>query len=169
MADIKKIAMAAVGVGLISWLLGWLYKTYFKEGIANISFSAVEIPVKAQIQSGVDTTLAGKLLGYLGGVIPQGGMVMALVTLYVAALIIVWLGSYISERINLGKSENMKFALSMTLAAVLVGIVVGYMSPSIGSTGTAIAMLIYFGIISVIYSVARNIQGVRELPIFPAL
>lgn len=161
----KKIAIAAAGVAGISYLLGWIYK-YIPDGIANLSFSAIEIPVREQIKAGINTSLAGKLLGYLGGIIPQGGTIVALVTLYVAALIIVWLGSFISEKVNLGKTETTKFAIGLTIAAGIIGIVMGYLSPSINSLGVAVAMLIYFGIISLVYVAARNIEGIKDwLPV----
>lgn len=167
MADYKKIAIAAAGVTGISYALGWVYNKWFPEGLANLSFSAVEIPVREQIKAGIDTSLSGKLLGYLGGVIPQGGLVGALITLYVAAFLVVLLGSIISERINFGKTETAKFAVGMTLAAAVIGVVMGYMSPSIGAVGAMIAMLIYFGIVALVYVGARSIDGIKDF--FPAL
>ena len=166
MAEFKKIAIASVGVAGISYGLGWLYK-FFPEGIANLSFSAVEIPVREQIKAGFNTSLAGKLLGYLGGVIPPGGIIAALVTLFLAAFAVVWLGSFISEKITFGKTETVKFAVSMTLAAAVIGVALGYMSPAIGTLGTMLAMLIYFGIVSFVYVGARNIEGIKDF--FPAL
>lgn len=164
--EIKKVLLAAAGVAGISYLLGWVYK-YFPEGIANLSFSAVEVPVRAQIKAGIDTSLAGKLLGYLGGVIPQDGIISAIIGLYVAAFLIVWLGSFISERIDIGKTDTIRFAVGMTLAAGIIGVVMGYMSPSIGAVGTMLAMLIYFGIVSLAYASARNIEGLKDF--FPVL
>ena len=79
----------------------------------------------------------------------------------------VWLGSIISERINFGKTETAKFAIGMTLAAAVIGIVMGYMSPSIGAVGAMLAMLIYFGIVALVYIGARNIEGIKDF--FPAL
>ena len=167
MADFKKIALASAGVAAISYGLGWIYK-FFPEGLVNLSFSAVEVPVREQIKSGFDTTIAGKLLSYLGGSIPQGGVIAALIMLYVAAFVVVWLGSFISERINFGKTETVKFAVGMTLAAVILGIVVGTMSPTIGALGTMLAMLIYFGIVALVYVAARNIEGLKDFfPVVP--
>ena len=167
MVDYKKVAWAAGGVTGISYVLGLAYAKFFPQGIGNLAFATVDIPVRQQIQSGIDTTIAGKLLSYLGGVIPQGGLVGALIMLYVAAFVIVLAGALISERITFGKSPETRFAVGLTLAAVLGGLVLGTMSPSIGAAGVAVAMFIYFGLIALAYSGLRRLDGFKDF--LPAL
>ena len=145
MVDYKKAAMAAAGVTGISYGLGLAYARFFPQGIGNIAFSVVDIPVRQQIQSGIDTTLAGKLLSYLGGIIPQGGLVGALLMLFVASFVIVLLGGYISERINFGKSPETRFAVGLTLASVVIGALLGAWTPSIGAAGVALPGTFRFG------------------------
>ena len=163
MVDYKKTAMAAVGVTAISYGLGWVYNKYFADGIATLTFSAVDVNVASQVKAGIDTSLAGKLLGYLGGVIPVGGTMNALLTLFVASFLVVMLASFIADKIAVGKTETTKFGVSMAVSAFVIGLVAGSVSPSIGSLGAGIAMLIYFGIVAFIYSALRNVDGLKDL------
>jgi len=162
MVDYKKSAMAAVGVTVISYGLGWVYSKYFADGIATLTFSAVDVNIASQVKSGIDTSLAGKLLSYLGGVIPVGGTMNALLTLFVASFLVVVLASFIADKITVGKTETTRFGVSMAIAAGVIGLIVGSISPSVGSLGTGIAMLIYFSIIALIYSALSNVDGLKD-------
>lgn len=163
MVDLKKAAGAAVGVTAISYGLGWAYNKFIADGIATLTFSAVDVNVASQIKAGVDTTLAGKLLAYMQGVIPSGGIWGALIMLYVASFLVVLIGGLIGERIALGKTDVARFGIGMGLAAGVIGLIVGSMSVSVGAVGTALAMLIYFGIVALVYVNLRRIDGVRDL------
>lgn len=162
MVDIKKAAMAAVGVTGISYLLGLGYSKFFADGIATITLSAVDVNVAGQVKAGVDTTLAGKLVAYLGGIIPQDGIIGALIVLFVASFLVVLGGSWISERINVGKTDTSRFAIGMAVAAGIIGIGVGSMSVSIGAIGTGLAMLVYYGIIAVVYMWLSRVDGIKN-------
>ena len=167
MVDYKKAAMAALGVGGIAYGLGLAYAKSFPQGIANLTFSAVEVPVRAQIQAGIDTTLAGKLLSYLGGVIPQGGMWGALIYLFVASFLVVLGAMYIGDRLTVFKSGNVRFGAGMAVTAGVIGLLLGSMSPSIGSAGVATAMFIYYVFIATLYGLARQNDAIART--FPAL
>ena len=162
MVDIKKAAMAAVGVTGISYLLGLGYSKFFADGIATITLSAVDVNVAGQVKAGVDTTLAGKLVAYLGGIIHQDGIIGALIVLFVASFLVVLGGSWISERINVGKTDTSRFAIGMAVAAGIIGIGVGSMSVSIGAIGTGLAMLVYYGIIAVVYMWLSRVDGIKN-------
>lgn len=169
MVDFKKAAKAAVGVTGIAYGLGFLYNKFFAGGIATLTFSVapVDVNVKEAITQGIDTSLAGKVLSYLGGVIPSGGTIAALLTLFVASFLVVALAQFIAGSINLGKSEAARFGMSMGISAAALGMIAGTMSPSIGSLGTGIAMLIYFGIIAFAYVQLRKVNGIRDF--FPVM
>ncbi len=164
MTDFKKIAMTALGVTGVSYGLGWLYNKFFAEGIATLTFSAINVDVASQIKAGIDTSLGGKLLAYLKGVIPAGGTMSALLTLFVAAFIIVWLGGLVRDKINYGKTDNAKFGFGMAIAAGLVGLVTGALSPSIGYLGAALALLIYYSVIALVYTGLRSTEFGKFLP-----
>lgn len=169
--EYKKIAWVSAGVAVISWLLSWVYGKFFPQGILNfgLSFSALPVNVQAnvgsQIASGVDTSLAGKLLGALNGSLPMG--VATFITLFVAAFVIVWLGTWLNSMFGFGKSENAKFAISMTLGSLAVGLIVGFMSKTpVGKTlaiGSAISLLIYYLIVVAVYNLARQIEVGRDI------
>lgn len=163
MVDFKKAAYAALGVTGISYGLGWAYNKFIADGIATITFSAVDVNVANQLKAGVDTTLAGKLLAYMQGVIPQGGLWGALLMLFVASYIVVLIGAFIGERIAFGKSDAGRFGIGMGLAAGAAGLFVGSMSVSVGAVGTGLAMLIYFSIVALVYVNLRKINGFGDI------
>lgn len=173
MVDYKKALYASVYITGIGYLLGLGYKAVFPNGLLNLSlkFSALPINVQAnvgqQIGSGIDTTLGGKLLSYLGGIIPIGGTLQALLTLLVASFLIVVLAAWLAERVSyFGKSETQKFGVGLAVSAFVIGLGVGTTTLTLGALGTGIAMLFYFGIIAVIYSYARTVDGIKDF--FPA-
>lgn len=165
--DWKKILYASLGVTAISWLLSWLYKyaqakiPAIANGIATVTFAAVDVNVGQRVVSGVDTSVAGKFLGaHLGAF---GGF-QQIILLFISAIAIIVVGMYVNKLFDLGKSENSKFAWELTLGAVAIGLVFGYLSPSLGYLGTAVAYGIYFLIVSGVYSLARNWGLKNALP-----
>lgn len=168
MVDWKKLLYASLGVTVISYLLSWLY-TYARakipalaDGIATVTFSAVDVNVGKQVLSGIDTSLAGRFLGaHLGAF---GGF-QQWILLFVSAAAIITIGMYVNKLFDLGKSENSKFAFELTLGAAVLGVILGYASPTLGYFGTVLAMLIYFTIVAGIYSWARNLGAKNILPV----
>lgn len=166
--DWKKLAWASAGVAGVSYGLSWAYGKFFAGGIANLTFAItpVDINVGKQIASGLDTSLAGKLLSYLGGNIPSG--VQPVLMLLVAAFLVVLAGVFLNEQLfNIGKTANAKFAFELTLGSVAIGLIAGYLSPSIGAIGTAVSMLIYFVIVVAVYNLLRKIDGVDNVLVTP--
>ena len=169
MADIMKMLRVALGVAAVSWLLTWFYSTlkFAQEGIATISFAAVDVNVGKQISAGIDTSFAGKYVGSLIGSVPVG--LQTFILLLVSAVIIVGVGTWINKQIgDFGKSENTKFAFDMAIGAIAIGLTVGFMAgttglkPNLAALGTALATLIYFLIVAGAYSLLRNF-GLREV------
>ena len=160
--DWIKNLKVALGVAVISWLLTWVY-SFFKGGIANITFAAIDVNVGKQIASGLDTSLAGKLIGSMIGAVPAG--LQTFILLFVSALAIVILGRWVNEQLgNQGKTPNTRFAFDLTIGAVLVGLVLGLISPSIGALGGVVALGIYFLIVAGVYSLLRNFGAQNFLP-----
>lgn len=154
--DYKKMFWASTGISLIVYLLAMAYKKFFPGGIANLAFAVtpVDINVGKQISSGLDTSIGGKILGYLGGAIPAGWEPFLLIFVTVFAVMLV--GNWLNGYIGLGKTPNSRFAFDLTLGAIGVGLVLGYMSPNIGAIGVAVAMGIYFLIVVMVYNLARK-------------
>ena len=169
MVDYKKALYAAVGITGIAYALGWAYNSWFPNGILNLSLKFSTLPVNVaanvagQITSGVDTSIAGNLIRTLNGVIPIGGQVAAIATLFVASFLVVVLAGFLVEKVSMfGKSETQKFGVGLAVSAFLIGMLAGTTSLALGSLGTGIAMLFYFGIIAVIYSYARTVDGIKD-------
>src|SRR3990167_3320213 len=131
MVNLKSAGMAALGVTGISYLLGLGYNKLLANGLATITLSAVDVPVRQQITSGIDTSLAGKILGYFGGIIPVGDMWLALITMFLASFISGYGGAWIGERAALGKTDTMRFGVGMAITAIVVGFLIGSLSVSV--------------------------------------
>lgn len=164
----KKILSAAMGVALISLLLSWLYSMLklkipaLANGIATITFAAVDVNVGNRIQSGVDTSVAGKFLGaHLGAF---GGFQQILL-IFISAFAIILIGMWINKFFDLGKTDNTRFAWELTLGAAAIGILFGYLSPNVSIIGTVVAYGIYFLIVSFVYAQVRNLGAKNVLPV----
>mgnify|MGYP001587807237 CR=1 FL=1 len=169
MVDYKKALYAATGITAIGYGLGWVWHTYFPNGLLNLSlkFSALPVNVAAnvagQISNGVDTSIAAKLINVLNGVIPIGGQIASIATLFVASFLVVVLAGFFAGKVSMfGKSDTQKFGVGLALSAFVIGLLAGTTSLSLGSLGTGIAMLFYFGIIAVIYSIARTVDVIKD-------
>jgi len=167
--DFMKILRVALGVSVIGWLLTWIYSMlpFAKNGIATISFAAIDVNVGQQIQQGIDTSFAGKYIGSLIGSVPVG--LQTLILLFVSALVIIGIGTWLNKQIgDFGKTPNTKFAVDMTIGAIVVGLIIGFMSgtstlrPSLAALGTTLALLIYFLIVAGVYNLLRNF-GMKEV------
>ena len=173
MADYEKLLRAAGGVTFLSAGIGWGYHKFFPTGIgaANITFSAlapIDINVRQQIASGVDPTLAGKLISYLSGIIPLSGQLQYWVTLYIAAFIVVALGAWASTYFTVGKTPVTKFGFGMAAASFGIGLVLGSISPSIGALGTAGALAGFYVVIAAAYVWISNNFDAAKSSVFPA-
>ena len=164
MADYNKLFKVSAAVGGTSWVLAWLYSKFAPGGIAKISFSVlpVDINVGNQIASGINTTLAGKVLGTLGGSIPAS--ITTILTLLLAAAGVVFVGNFLDQQFGISgfvgaKTPNGKFAVKMGIGAALIGMIAGWMSPNIGTIGIVIAMVLYYLIVAIVYNLARKYLG----------
>ncbi len=172
MADIMKMLRVALGISIISWLLTWLYSSLLKfmqGGIATISFSAINVNVGERIKQGIGTSFAEKYIGSLLGSVPVG--VQTLILLFVSALIIVSVGTWLNRQIgDFGKTPNTKFAFDLSIGSIVVGLLVGFASgtatlkPSLAALGTGLAVFIYFLIVAGAYNLLRNFGAKEILP-----
>lgn len=170
-ADLMRVLRVAFGVSVVGWLLTWIYSLlpFAKNGIATISFAAIDVNVGQQIQQGIDTSFAGKYIGSLIGSVPVG--LQTFILLFVSALAIIAIGTYLNKQFgDFGKTPNTKFAFDLTIGAIVVGLAVGFMSgtatlrPSLAALGSALALLIYFLIVAGVYNLLRNFGLANVLP-----
>ena len=170
MADTKKMMIISGAVAGISYGLSLFYNKFFPSGIAKgvVSFSALEINanVGQQISKGIDTSIAGTLFNYLGisqGVIPS--VLQQLIVLFLASLILVYEGSFVSRTFKLGKTANQRFAIGLTITSLLLGAGIGYISIGLGALGGLVAFGIYFLIVAGLYNLIRT-YAIKQLPSF---
>lgn len=151
--NVQKLAQTGVVFGILALAISWLYSIVSPKGIANISFAFADIDVASALQSGVDTSLAARILSPLSGILPQTGVFMSLLGVGVAGLIVIVVGGYLYELIPYrAKSKQMKLMAFALYGSVAVGAVLAFMAGTITSmiswgylqviAGTAIAFLI---------------------------
>ena len=159
--NFQNAGKVGAGVGVISMGLSYLYGMLFKGGgFATVQFAAIDVNVREQITSGVDTGLASKVLGYMSGVIPTGGTLGALITVAIAGIIVVMLGSLIRGfGAPDGSTQNMKLLSTLFYGSLVGGFILSYMNGAgvaLPQIGTVVAMVIYFGVVALVYN------GLRE-------
>lgn len=170
MADNKKMLMIAGGVAGISYGLSFLYNRFFPSGIIKgvASFSALEINanVGQKLSQGIDTSVAGVVFTKLG--ISQGvtGSIWGqLVTIFLVALALVFVGNWVSSTFKVGKTPNMRFVFGLTITSLALGAVLGSISLGLGALGGLFAFGIYFLIVAGVYNLVRTYL-IKQLPSF---
>ncbi len=164
--DYKKWAMVGGGVGLISYGLAWAYKFMFGAGGAGtLTFSTLDVNVRQQIVSGVDTSLGTNLLNVFGGNFSNiaGGAVGALLMAVVGSILLVLVGRFVYEYVPWGKEQNIRLIAVLLYGSVVGGWIVSFMSGTGGvkipALNAIIAMTIYFFIVAVVYNFASKTQA----------
>lgn len=181
MMKIGKAFQIGVGLGVSSWILGLLLTLLGKSGVTGLqsSFGIAPIAtgVKQNIQEGINTSLAAKIIGWLNG-LPFFDL-MGLLTLAISGFLIVWIGSAIFDWLintfkNLawfGKTPIRKIVSIAIIGTIVSGWIVTIWS-NMSLTGiklpafTAIlTMVIYFAIVALIYGglakASKNTQAAK--------
>ena len=178
MADYAKTARFGGMFGILTYLLAWLLGFFIKSGgqaQATLKFiPTLTEGVKQNIQSGVNTDFASRLLGWVSGISPFD--LMGLITVAIAGIIIALVGTFIVDT-----ARNTQFGkwIVKTMLRKIVGIVV------IGSLGvtffvnllsgnvqlpvlmTTITLTIYFTVVAYIYVGLRSIKALEKLLVSP--
>lgn len=173
----KNVIGLGAGIGLVSWALGRIYGWFIPEGgIATATFSTLPldlplgINVKQQVLSGVDTSLAGRLLAMLGGgeINVMAGLIMAII----AGIVVAFVGNFVVKALKgsniplpTGKGSIGKITAIMVYGTIISGVIVGFIDKPINipAVGFVIALVIYYLIVGWMYGlVQRNL--LKQLP-----
>lgn len=175
---IQTILMAGSGVGITAWILGWIYRFFFPAGIGSTSISfatfplaGIDIPLRQQIQSGLNTDLVSQLLSAI-----SGGMVniwMGLILSILAGIVIVGLGSLVipflqSLKVPTGKKPFGKNIALLFYGTIATSLIAGFLATNgkvvLPAFGVILAMIGYFGIVSVVYGwLSTQIKALPKL------
>src|SRR3990167_2453893 len=161
----KKWGMMGGGVGLVSYGLAWAYKAIFgANGAGVLTFSTLDVNVRQQIISGVDTSLGNQMLNLLGGNFSNiaGGAVGAFLMAFIGSILVVLVGRFIYELIPFGKDQSYRLTTVLLYGSVVGGWIVSFMSGNGGvkipTINAIVAMGIYFFIVSVVYNYISKTQ-----------
>jgi hypothetical protein len=172
MVNNTRMVMLGLGIGSTSWLLSRLYGLFASDkALATVTFSTLNVDVSKQISQGVSTDIVSKLLSMLSGgtvkVIPS--LLMAIM----AGIVLIYIGSWITNFIRsnvkilpTGKKPIGKLVYVLFYGSVVGGLVMGWIGSTLNglpAIGTALAMIIYYTIVAVVYGfIQQNL--IKQLP-----
>lgn len=129
---------------VIALLINWL-----KVPLVNVTFSAVDVNVRQQLQAGTATGAGAKILGWLSGVtgltLPNFlyGLVGALVAVYIGRILVEWL-TFLKGKTPVSRMTSVLFT-----GSIVSGLIAAW-AFSIPPVGMLAAMLLYSLIISLV-------------------
>ena len=180
MMKVQKAFQVGVGLGVSSWVLGMLLTLLGKSGITGLQSSLGIAPiaqgVKQNIQVGINTSLAAKIIGWLNG-LPLFDF-MGLLTLAVGGFLIVLIGSAIFDALPKNFDWFRKTPLRKFVSLTVVGTIVSGWVVTIWSnmsltgvklpTFTAVlTMVLYLVIVAFVYGViAKVAKGTQAAKVF---
>ncbi len=167
------------GVGLIGWGLGRLYNVLIPEGgITTAQFAIPKLPllpldinVQQQIISGVDPSLAGRILAVFGG--GTIDIMMGLIMAILAGIVVAFVGAFVVNALKgakiglpVGRKPIGQITAIMVYGTLISATLVGLLDQavSVPNLGFIIASVIYFLIIGFVYVGLRGI-GLKQLPL----
>lgn len=151
MNSIKGAAKLGFWVAAITVALSWLINMLkIPELAVNLTFASVDINVREQLVSGIDTSVGTKLLEFINGL--SSVTVPAIVGVLLASFVIVLVGGIIYNIFHKGAgSDTKRLVLTMLYGTVIIGLIVsGTTSLNLGFVGTTIALGIYYAIVTAI-------------------
>jgi len=167
--DIQKSLRVGFGVGITAWLISFVYNMFATVGgiQASLNLAPITDSVKQQIQAGINTDLASRIIGWLNGVLPIS--LMGLITLAVAGALIVLAGTWLINVIpvkQLREGKSLRRLVTITVIGSLgLGLLVSFFAgnPSLPAFSAAISMVIYFTIVAFVYGVIANLSKGNQL------
>jgi len=184
MMKVQKAFQIGVGVGVTSWILGMLLTLLGKSGITGLqsSFGIAPIAqgVKQNIQAGINTSLAAKIIGWLNG-LPLFDF-MGLLTLAVSGFLIVLIGSVLFDWLTNTFKANFawfsKGPIRKMVSIATIGTIVSGFGVTIWSNSSisgvklpaftaVLTMVLYFAIVAFVYGViAKAAKGTQAAKVF---
>ena len=151
MKDIRNALQLGLVFGAIAWILSFVVKA-LNLPTANITLSTLDINVREQIVQGVDSSAGGKVLSFLGGVVPSG--LEGILTIFISSFLIVLVGTMLFNIVIRKRgSPQRNLTLIMLFGTVALSFVIpGMTDPALNLNflGVLVALLIYYGIVTAI-------------------
>ena len=180
---VGKAFQIGIGLGATSWILGMILTLLGKSGITGLQSSLAIAPiaegVKQNIQSGINTSLAAKIIGWLNG-LPLFDF-MGLLTLALGGFLIVWIGSFIFDWLVStfkGLAWFAKTPIRNLVSIAVIGTIVSAWIVTIWSNSglsgiklpaftAVLTMVIYFTIVAFVYgALAKVSKGTQAEKVF---
>ena len=165
----KKTNMFGIVIGVLTYLLAQAAAFVFKgSGQIQATFNIAPLTegVKQQIQAGVSTDLASRIIGFLNGL--PGFDVMGLLIIGLAGLVIANIGVLVVDRFkglkDFANTPIKKIVTITVIGSVIAGAIVSFMAgnPELPAIMATITMAIYFTIVAFIYVfIARVAKGTQ--------
>lgn len=129
---------------VIALLINWL-----KLPLVNVTFSAVDVNVRQQLQAGTATGIGAKILGWLSGL--TGLTLPSFLYGVAGALFIVYLGRMLVEKLTFlkGKTPASRMTSVLFTGSIISGLIAAW-AFSIPPVGILAAMLLYSLVISLV-------------------
>lgn len=141
--DWWKPGLLAGGISiLLSWLIAWL-----KIPLVNVTFSAIDVNVRDQVQQGISTDLGAKILGLFSGLTKI--TLPAILGMLLGYVLVVYLGRIIYTYVPKSKTPVGRMSLVLLLGSLAASII-AIMAFKLPAVGTLLAMGLYFVIISLV-------------------
>ena len=139
-------AQTGLYVGILGMIFVWALKLF---NAPHVIFAATipDINVRAQLESGVSSSVGDKILGYLGGIIPTDNMVGGILAVLISSVVLYVVGAQVLRWItskNFSPATSIAFAggLGSLVSAVILGPITGLLTLSFLSI--FLALLFYF-------------------------
>jgi len=140
----ENLKLGAV-VGLASMLLAYVFSTLLKGFGATITFAAYDINVRQQLEAGISTGAAEKILNTISGILPM--TLPNLIYVFLAGFLIVIVGKLVVNLLNL-KVKDKLWLIMLTGTVAISALVNGMSVLNLGFIATLVGMGIYFAIVS---------------------
>lgn len=147
----KKTAIFSLVAAAISLALTFLIKK-FAIPVLNISLSSVDINVREQVNSGINSDFGAKVLSYIQGYLPVSGSewIMVGLALLVSVFAVIMVGRFVYQYLPWKpKSKYSRVALIMLIGTVALSAVLAWQLPSVSVNYFAllIGLYIYYFIV----------------------
>ena len=163
----KMEIMNAGKTGLFVGILGILVVQLLKWiNVPHVTFAIIpDVNVRAQLESGVSSSLGNQILGYLGGILPTENLVGGIFAILLSSILIYVIGAQVlrwvtSKNFSPATSIALAGGLGSLVAAVILGPITGLLTLSFLSI--FIALLLYFLVLGYLIVWLLPLIGVKR-------